>query len=109
MTRNTTGWYQQTNLCIRHSLFFEIILLLISIGLLLLPNPASSDPSYYDNSKEGWLWYQEPPEEEIEEENEQNKEPIVPEHSPPTNFSMQQLMDMHPDEFSKHYTEVLKY
>ncbi|MFH7319295.1 conjugal transfer protein TraF, partial [Desulfurivibrio sp. D14AmB] len=71
---------------------------LLLFGLLAAPPAATGQPAlFYQDTKRGWFWYEDPPIElEIEEmEQEIPARPIPSLHA----FSMEELWDMHPDDF----------
>ena len=64
----------------------------------LSPSPAVTDgKTYYRDTKRGWWWYEQMPAKEKEEEK---RTTAKPERSPRlTEYTMERLWDMHPDEF----------
>lgn len=53
---------------------------------------------YYDRAKEGWFWYEDPPAKVEPEETPASKKParVIPKME---NHTMEELWDMHPDDF----------
>jgi len=71
---------------------------LLLTGLLAAPPTATAQPAlFYQDTKRGWFWYEDPPVEPEPEELEQEMpaRPIPSLHA----FSMEELWDMHPDDF----------
>ena len=75
-------------------------------GLLLLPGVIKAqDRQFYDDSKQGWFWYEEPAPEIKKEENEAPPPRQMPNL---TDYSTEELWNMHPDDFQTLLMEFQK-
>ena len=86
--------------------FFRLILIAFFVAGFSSAS-AGTPNDYWKKSKEGWFWYHDPipPEEKVQETEEQTPDT----HPPPPAYTVQELMDLHPDDFQEHYNAVLKY
>jgi conjugal transfer pilus assembly protein TraF len=70
-----------------------------------LPNAATGqEQKFYEDTKQGWFWYEEP----APEPEEENELPAVRPVPLLTDYSTEQLWDMHPDDFQTLLMEFQK-
>jgi conjugal transfer pilus assembly protein TraF len=64
-----------------------------------LPDPQDSGNRFYQDTRQGWFWYEDPPL-ELEEQKETPEKPEFPRNIPTLdNYSIDELWNMHPDDF----------
>ena len=90
----------------RQSQFFKLLLLIYILTSFSMASAGTTD-DYWNQSKQGWFWYEdpEPPQEELKKIEEESLDP----HPPPPDYTVTELMNLHPDDFQEHYNAVLKY
>ncbi len=59
---------------------------------------AEETDSFYQKSRQGWFWYQNPP---AKEEKEKKKKPVKRQLPSLAQYSIQELWNMYPDDFQK--------
>ncbi|WP_429885553.1 conjugal transfer protein TraF [Geoalkalibacter halelectricus] len=83
--------------------FFSTIWLL----LLLISCPAqSAQQTWWDRSKEGWFWYEDPPESKEAQEEDKRLAPLPPQATA-LDYTPEELWDLHPEQFQQIYTNTL--
>lgn len=88
-------------------LFFSLALaaLLCAPAAFAEPLASGKQETWWDRSKEGWFWYQDPP---IEAELEAPQEPEAAAPKPTArDFSLEELWSLHPERFQEIYTNTL--
>ena len=65
---------------------------------LLLPAHGVAAPGFYQDAKQGWFWYKDPPPEKREEKTEKKAARHLPSLD---RYTVRQLWDMYPDDFQK--------
>ena len=96
----------QTRLSIRYcpsGKHLRWIVLLLSLGLLSAIRVAAEETTFYQDSKHGWFWYEDPP---PEQENKElpTKQQTISESDPPPSldrYTIDDLWNMHPDNFQE--------
>lgn len=75
-------------------------------------NQSSKAPYYHTPSKEGWWWYHDPAKVEKKEEEKKNDKAAIKasqeSFKPLKEYTYEELLRMHPDDFSKLYDYYLK-
>jgi len=78
----------------------------LSFSLLFLCTTAlATNVSFYKGYKEGWWWYK-----KQNTEKKKKEKPKRPKHAPPSlrNYTLQELWNMHPDDFQKLLNAFMK-
>lgn len=94
----------QTRLSIRHypsGKHVRRIVLWLFIGLLSAFSAAAEETTFYQESKHGWFWYEDPPPEL--EKDLPAEQTISESHPPPSldSYTIDDLWTMHPDDFQQ--------
>ncbi len=92
----------QTRLSIRHcpsGKHLRWIVLLLALGFLSAFRAAAEETTFYQESKHGWFWYEDPPPEQ--EKDLPAEQTIGESHPPPSldSYTIDDLWTMHPDDF----------
>ena len=90
--------------CLSGSLFCGLVLFALPVGAGV-PGPLAA-ASFYQDTKHGWFWYEDPPPDQEEVQQEPPEVAPGPGHSIARNpslaqYSTEALWDMHPDDFQQ--------
>ena len=102
LTLNILDLSMQTRLSIRHcpsGKHLRWIVLLLALGFLSAFRAAAEETTFYQESKHGWFWYEDPPPEQ--EKDLPAEQTIGESHPPPSldSYTIDDLWTMHPDDF----------
>lgn len=96
----------QTRLSIRHcpsGKHVRWIVLLLFLGLLSAFRGAAEENTFYQDSKQGWFWYEDPPPEQENKALPAEQQTISESHPPPSldKYTIDDLWNLHPDDFQE--------
>lgn len=92
---------------LRVILILFIAIFVVTIGFSVVRSDDTVVKSYYSDMKHGWWWYEKEPEKPKEEEKEEEK-PVERKLPSLSDYTTEELWNMHPDDFQALLMEFMK-